>query len=643
MRSRSRTLNVGIVAHVDAGKTSLTERVLFEAGVLDTPGSVDAGDTKTDSMALERQRGITIRSAVVSFDWRATTVNLIDTPGHSDFIAEVERALAVLDAAVLVVSAVEGVQAQTIVLMRALQRLGLPVVLFVNKVDRAGAEPDRVLGEVANRLSSAAIALGQVTGASTRDAAYLPFEMGPTELGGLRARVRSATAHPVVFGSAITGAGVHELLDVLATFLPGTGHDVSGKPAGVVFKVERTNGERAVLARVRSGSLRVRDRVAIDGRPAEKVTGLRVFDRGRLVRVDEVPAGRIAEVQGWSTARVGDRFGGGRGDGGAGAKGGSWAGQFSRPGLETVVDAVHPGSVGAMYAALTELADQDPLIDLRHDDARREIAVSLYGEVQKEVIAAMLAADYGIEVTFRPTTSICVERVAGTGAAVQLIGVAPNPFLATVGLRVEPLPVGAGQEFALEVELGSMPPAFFTAVREGVDATLAEGVHGWAVPDARVVMTHSGYYPRQSHAHATFDKAMSSTAADFRSLTRLVLAEALTRARTVVCAPVHRFELEIPEDVLGSVLGELARHDAVPLDTTLQGRVAVLVGEVPADSVHGVQRRIPHLTRGEGVFTSGLDHYAPTSGPASSRSRAQPDPFDQIGDWSRIQRSWPQG
>ena len=180
---RSRTLNLGIVAHVDAGKTSLTERVLFEAGVLDHPGSVDGGDTQTDSMALERQRGITIRSAVVSFDWRATTVNLIDTPGHSDFIAEVERALTVLDAAVLVVSAVEGVQAQTLVLMRALQRLGLPVVVFVNKIDRAGADPDRVLGEVTTRLSPEAFALGQVSGAGTRAAAYLPFEMGSTELG----------------------------------------------------------------------------------------------------------------------------------------------------------------------------------------------------------------------------------------------------------------------------------------------------------------------------------------------------------------------------------------------------------------------------------------------------------------------------
>ncbi|KRF23519.1 translation factor GTPase family protein [Phycicoccus sp. Soil803] len=639
---RRKTLCLGIVAHVDAGKTSLTERVLFEAGVLDHPGSVDAGDTQTDSMALERQRGITIRSAVVSFDWRATTVNLIDTPGHSDFIAEVERALTVLDAAVLVVSAVEGVQAQTLVLMRALQRLGLPVVLFVNKVDRAGADPDRVLGEVTTRLSPEAFALGQVSGAGTRGAAYLPFEVGTTELGELRSTVRGATAHPVLFGSAITGAGVTELLDALTTLLPVAAPVPSavsgtpGPPSGTVFKVDRGEGGRTVLARVRSGSLRLRDRVEVDGRAAEKVTGLRLFDRGRLVSVDEVPAGRIAAVTGWSSARIGDRFGP------VGATPGAVA-QFARPTLETVVDAVRLSDVVGMYSALTELADQDPLIDLRRDDGRREIAVSLYGEVQKEVIAAVLAEEYGIEVTFRPTTSICVERVVAPGAAVQLIGTAPNPFLAQVGLRVEPLPVGAGHEFALEIELGSMPPAFFTAVREGIAATLEEGVHGWAVPDARVVMTHSGYYPRQSHAHATFDKAMSSTAQDFRSLTRLVLAEALVRAGTVVCAPVHRFELEVPEDTLSSVLGELNRHRAVPLETTLRGRSAVLVGEVPADAVHGVQQRIPHLTRGEGVFTSGLDHYAPTTGAPAERSRAQPDPFAQIGDWSRIQRSWPAG
>src|SRR6186713_1253487 len=147
-----RTLNLGILAHVDAGKTSLTERLLFEAGVIDTIGRVDAGNTQTDSLALERQRGITIKSAVVSFAIGGVTVNLIDTPGHPDFIAEVERVLSVLDGAVLVLSAVEGVQPQTRVLMRALRRLRLPTLLFVNKIDRAGADPDQVVGEIAAKL-----------------------------------------------------------------------------------------------------------------------------------------------------------------------------------------------------------------------------------------------------------------------------------------------------------------------------------------------------------------------------------------------------------------------------------------------------------------------------------------------------------
>src|SRR5438477_7025904 len=148
-----RTLNLGILAHVDAGKTSLTERLLFTAGVIDEMGSVDDGSTQTDSLTLERQRGITIKSAVVSFVIDDVTVNLIDTPGHPDFIAEVERVLNVLDGAVLVISAVEGVQAQTRVLMRTLRRLRIPMLVFVNKIDRAGADPERVLEAIADKLT----------------------------------------------------------------------------------------------------------------------------------------------------------------------------------------------------------------------------------------------------------------------------------------------------------------------------------------------------------------------------------------------------------------------------------------------------------------------------------------------------------
>src|SRR6476661_4214829 len=164
-----RTLNLGILAHVDAGKTSLTERLLYAAGVIDEIGSVDDGSTQTDTLPLERQRGITIKSAVVSFVVGDVTINLIDTPGHPDFIAEVERVLSVLDGAVLVISAVEGVQAQTRILMRTLQRLRIPTLVFVNKIDRGGAQDERVLRAVAKRLGVAVVPMSTPGDLGSRD------------------------------------------------------------------------------------------------------------------------------------------------------------------------------------------------------------------------------------------------------------------------------------------------------------------------------------------------------------------------------------------------------------------------------------------------------------------------------------------
>jgi ribosomal protection tetracycline resistance protein len=169
------TLNLGILAHVDAGKTTLTERLLYSAGIIDMVGSVDAGTTQTDTLALERQRGITIKSAVVSFTIGGVTVNLIDTPGHPDFIAEVERILSLLDGAVLVISAVEGVQPQTRILMRALRRLRIPTLLFVNKIDRRGADPGRVVEAIRARLGSEIVPMGTTSDPGTRAARSTPY------------------------------------------------------------------------------------------------------------------------------------------------------------------------------------------------------------------------------------------------------------------------------------------------------------------------------------------------------------------------------------------------------------------------------------------------------------------------------------
>ena len=198
-----------------------------------------------------------------------------------------------------------------------------------------------------------------------------------------------------------------------------------------------------------------------------------------------------------------------------------------------------------------------------------------------------------------------------------MIGVAPNPFLATVGLRVEPAPPGSGMRFALGVELGSMPPAFFKAVEETVPVVLREGLRGWQVIDLTVTMTRSGYWARQSHAHGTFDKSMSSTAGDFRNLTALVLRAALRRAGTVVHEPIHRFVLDLPADTLGAVLPVLASVRAVPLVTT----AAAVEGDIPAARVHELRQALPALTRGEGVLETSFDRYEPVRGVAPVRAR----------------------
>ena len=433
------------------------------------------------------------------------------------------------------------------------------------------------------------------------------------------------------FGSAITGAGVAALADGVAELLPAAAGDPDGPCSGTVFKVERgPAGEKIAYVRLVSGTLRVRDRVAFgDGRQA-KVTAVSVFDRGPAEPRPAVAAGRIAKLWGLADVRVGDPVGASPGPDGR-----RW---FAPPTLETVVVARRPADAGALHTALTQLAEQDPLINLRQDDTRQELSVSLYGEVQKEVIQATLAGDYGLDVEFRETTTICIERPVGSGAAFELIGKEPNPFLATVGLRVDPAPVGSGVAFRLEVELGSMPFAFFKAVEETVHETLGQGLYGWQVTDCTVTMTHSGYWARQSHAHGTFDKSMSSTAGDFRNLTPLVLMAALARAGTRVHEPLDRFRLELPADTLGAVLPVLARLRAVPRATTVHGSSCLLEGEVPAARVHELERQLPAPTRGEGVLESAFDHYEPVRGPVPARSRTGPDPLDRKAYLLAVQR-----
>jgi ribosomal protection tetracycline resistance protein len=634
-----KTLNLGILAHVDAGKTTLTERLLYAAGVIDEIGSVDRGTTQTDSLALERQRGITIKSAVASFAIDDVTVNLIDTPGHPDFIAEVERVLSVLDGAVLVISAVEGVQPQTRILMRALQRLRIPTLIFVNKIDRPGSDEDRVLQAVSERLTAAGVPMGTTHALGTRNASFTASgdrlaevlaehdegilaayveDDSPVSGGRLRAalaaQTQQAAVHPVFFGSAITGAGVDQLMTAIAELLPVSEGDPDGPVAGTVFKIERgQSGEKIAYLRMFSGTIRTRDRLHFGRDLENKATAIAVFQRGPAVQRPSVSAGEVAEVWGLHEIQIGDRIG---------AAGTEVSHQFPPPTLESTVVARDRADRERLRTALAQLAEQDPLINVRQDD---EISVSLYGEVQKEVIQATLANEFGLEVTFRETTPIYIERPSRSAEAIEVLHAASNPFLATIGLRIDPAPNDAGVDVRLQVDPRTIPlyiyktlGSFAEHMSGYVRQTLREGVFGWQVTDCIVTMTKCVYSVPDGPPSR---RGPLSTAADFRKLTPLVLGQALERARPVVCEPIVRVSLELPQAALGAVLATLARLGASVETPSLQTKLATVETVLPAARAQDLQRQLPGLTGGEGVLDSTFAGYQPVGGDPPIRRR----------------------
>ena len=463
----ARSLNLGILAHVDAGKTTLTERLLHLAGVIDEPGSVDSGTTRTDTLALERRRGITIKAAVVAFPVGDTTVNVVDTPGHPDFIAEVERVLGVLDGAVLVLSAVEGVQPQTRILMRALQRLHVPTLLFVNKIDRMGADPERGAGRVRTRLTSDVLAMGSVTDAGQPRRRLPGLRRARRRLprpgGGGAGRARRHAARGLRRGAA-------RLRRPAARGAGGT--DPSRRPAPGVRRLGGHRRRRCSTScagsrrccRPPTGSRTLRRRVGCS-RSSAGPAGRRSPTSGwstaryalgsgstcrragsgrcRASRCSRrvggsapvgVAAGQIGRLHGLAEVRVGDTFG---------RPGGVEEHHFAPPTLEASVTAVRADQGPALRAALAELADQDPLIDVRTGDDGLP-TVSLYGRVQQEVLGSTLAEEYGIDVAFADAGVLHVERPRRPGAAVARLNTDDQPVPGHHRPANQPGPAGLG-------------------------------------------------------------------------------------------------------------------------------------------------------------------------------------------------------
>ncbi|CYU93660.1 TPA: TetM/TetW/TetO/TetS family tetracycline resistance ribosomal protection protein [Streptococcus suis] len=628
-------INLGILAHVDAGKTTLTESLLYTSGAIAEPGSVDKGTTRTDTMNLERQRGITIQTAVTSFQWEDVKVNIIDTPGHMDFLAEVYRSLAVLDGAILVISAKDGVQAQTRILFHALRKMNIPTVIFINKIDQAGVDLQSVVQSVRDKLSadiiikqtvslSPEIVLEENTDIEAWDAVienndkllekYIAGEPISREklVREEQRRVQDASLFPVYYGSAKKGLGIQPLMDAVTGLFQPIGEQGSAALCGSVFKVEYTDcGQRRVYLRLYSGTLRLRDTVALAGREKLKITEMRIPSKGEIVRTDTAYPGEIV-ILADDTLKLNDILGNEK-----------LLPHKTRidnpmPLLRTTVEPQKPEQREALLNALAEIADTDPLLHFDIDTVTHEIMLSFLGKVQLEVICSLLEEKYHVGVAMKEPSVIYLERPLRKAEYTIHIEVPPNPFWASVGLSIEPLPIGSGVQYESRVSLGYLNQSFQNAVMEGVLYGCEQGLYGWKVTDCKICFEYGLYY------------SPVSTPADFRLLSPIVLEQALKKAGTELLEPYLHFEIYAPQEYLSRAYHDAPRYCADIVSTQIKNDEVILKGEIPARCIQEYRNDLTYFTNGQGVCLTELKGYQPAIGKFICQPRRPNSRIDKV-------------
>jgi small GTP-binding protein domain len=607
-----RILNIGIVAHVDAGKTTLTENILFESGVIRRKGRVDTADTVTDDLDMERKRGITIREKTVSFEWNNVRINLLDTPGHSDFLCEVVRAFQVLDMAVLVISAKEGIQPQTIAIYNLLAKLKIPVMIFINKLDRAGIDIERLRADIGNVLMAKHIALQSFEKAPNdehvlrnwRDDALCVEEnlLALSEFDGdvinqfyLRKCYEEIEAFiyelmlecrivPVLYGIAMKGIGVKELLDEIAAHCSRKFSNETADLSGIVYKVafdEKRNSK--AYFRLYQGSVSLRGKIRLAGTEDEfQVKGLERICGGKLVATDCIQAGDIGVLTNISMLRTGDIIGE--------ASASIREVPVLRPILAVHIFPANAAQRSKLLDALYEISIEDNCFDYVIESETSNITVHLFGNIQKEFLREQLLNKYGVDTWFSKTVTIFRETPNAPSKAAIGMGQQGNPHNAAIALTITPLPRGEGVRYETNVSFGYLTKSFQNAVRDGILKGLKEGLHGWQMTD--ILVTFTG---------AFFD-SVSSTPADFRDLAPMVLSLAIKEAGTTLLEPIYCFEAVIPMELCGKITYEIEAMRGSVTSINNSGEYFKLFGKVPSETSQDFPGRFASLTKNKGSF-----------------------------------------
>lgn len=603
-------LTLGILAHVDAGKTTLSEALLFTAGAIRKAGRVDKKDAFLDNYELERERGITIFSKQAVFSYEDLRITLLDTPGHVDFSTEMERTLQVLDAAVLLISAADGVQSHTRTLWKLLESYQVPVFLFVNKMDQPGADQEKILAEIQNQLSGNCVDFTPLVGAAATESkgAALEADMqeameavaicdeellnsfltdGRISQEQLREKIAERKVFPCLFGSALRLQGIEALLSAITAYAPEKTYPEAF--GARVFKVTRdSQGSRLTHMKITGGTLKAKMELTCAEDKTEKVNQIRVYSGERFEAVNEAVAGSVCAVTGLLGTMPGQGLGMEK----------NLESPFLTPVLSYCLLLPEGTDPMAVMPKLKELEEEDPALSFTWEEELKEIHVHVMGEVQMEILKVLIRERFGLEIAFGKGRIVYKETIADT---VEGVGhFEPLRHYAEVHLLLEPGEPGSGLQFEADCSEDILARNWQRLILTHLEEKQHRGVlTGSAITDMKITLVSGRAH--QKHTEG----------GDFRKATYRAVRQGLMEAMSVLLEPYYEFRLEIPEEMTGRAMTDMEKLFAdFTLTERAEGR-CVLTGCAPVETMRDYQKEVYAYTRGQGSLTVRLKGYMP--------------------------------
>lgn len=587
-------LVIGILAHVDAGKTTLSEGLLYESGSIRTMGRVDNKDAFLDTHEIERNRGITIFSKQAVLRFGNLEITLLDTPGHVDFSAEMERTLQVLDYAVLVISGADGVQGHTQTLWRLLEKYKIPTFLFINKMDQPGTNKERLLTELKNRLDEGCVDFSRECGEefyediAVCDEGLLNSYLESGRIGSEETAdiIAERKTFPCYFGSALKAVGVREFLQGIATYTRPV--DYPEEFGAKVFKISRDEqGSRLTHLKVTGGTLKVRSALVQEPKE-EKVSQIRIYSGEKYQTAEEAQAGMICEVTGLTDTRPGDGFG--------------IEDTGYEPELEPVLtyQVILPEGVsaGVMLPKLRQLQEEEPELHFLWNEQLQEIQVQIMGEVQLEILKSLTAERFDTEVEFGTGNIVYKETIKST---VEGVGhFEPLRHYAEVHLFMEPLETGSGLQFDTQCSEDMLDKNWQRLILTHLQEREHPGVlTGSAITDMKITLAAGRVHLKHTEG------------GDFRQATYRAVRQGLKQAESVLLEPYYEFRLEVPQQMVGRAMSDIERMYGEFENPQTEGEMSVLTGSAPVSEMSGYQREVIAYTKGRGRLFCALNGYRP--------------------------------